>query len=285
MSADYHTLSSSDAVYEYWFDLYLALSTLPIDRTEVRHSDEVIQRLRAAGWDTSARLFDQYWHRVGWTARQSRGRVLEIGAGMGTITRWIASNPEVSAVVALEVQPRYVRILDGFAFPKTTAMQADALRDTERIAPHGPFDTVVLAEFIEHLAPGQELALLRALRRHLAPGARWVVTTPIGFMPDPDHKRGFSPRLFRLRSELLYGAIEETGHNGIQQFVACRTGRHSASTRLARETLARILDWGFDARPPGALARALASARPLARGLARRAYRRVRLLARTETGR
>src|SRR5438552_11723138 len=106
---------------------------------------------------------------------------------MARVTRWIAANPEVSAVVALEVQPRYVRILDRFAFPKTTAIQADALRDTERIAPHGPFDTVVLAEIIEHLTPGQELALLAALRRHLAPDARWVVTTPIGFMRDPDH--------------------------------------------------------------------------------------------------
>jgi len=259
MSTSYHALTSSDAVYDYWFDLYLALSTLPIDQTEVRHSDAVIQRLRAAGWDTSARLFDQYWHRVGWTARQCRGRVLEIGAGMGTVTRWIASNPEVSALVALEVQPRYARILEGFAFPKTTAIQTDVLRDLEGIAAHAPFDTVVLAEFIEHITPRQELALVRALRRHLAPDARWVLTTPIGYMPDPDHKRGFSPWLFRLRSALLYGAIEERDDNRIQQFVACRTPRRSASTTLARETLARLLDWGFDARPPGAVARRLSA--------------------------
>jgi len=259
MSTSYHALTSSDAVYDYWFDLYLALSTLPIDRAEVRHSDEVIRRLRASGWDTSARLFDQYWHRVDWTARQCRGRVLEIGAGMGTLTRWIASSPRVSAVLALEVQPRYLRILDGFAFPKTTAIQADVLRSLEMVAAHAPFDTVVLAEFIEHLTPRQELALLRALRRHLAPDARWVVTTPIGYMPDPDHKRGFSPWLFRLRSALLYGAIEERDDNRIQQFVACRTPRRSASTTLARETLARLLDWGFDARPPGAVARRLSA--------------------------
>jgi 2-polyprenyl-3-methyl-5-hydroxy-6-metoxy-1,4-benzoquinol methylase len=269
---------SSEAYYDSWFELYHVLSTLPLDRPEVRRSPEVIRRLRTAGYEGSPQTLEQYWHRVDWTARQCRGRVLEIGAGMGNITRWIVANPAVSGVLALETLPRYVRALEDLRLPRTTALQIDVRTGLAAIRDHAPFDTVVLAEFVEHITARQEVALLREIRPYLSPEARWVVTTPIGFMPDPDHRRGFSRPLFRVRSALLYGPVDTRGDNRIQQFCLCPEQHRSPYATAWRDALARALDWIFDARSPN-------RGRPLVRTLLTRLWRIAQRLYRAVSAR
>jgi len=182
---------SSDEIYRHWFPVYYELTTLPINSEAVRHSPDVIARLRALGWDTSPQTFDAYWHRVNWISSQCQGRVLEIGCGMGNVTRWIAANPAVESIVALDVQGTYIATLKSFPWPKVTALCIDVSLEGQKIASYGPFETVVLAELIEHISLKQELTIVDAVRPYILGGARWVISTPIGFMSDPDHKRGF----------------------------------------------------------------------------------------------
>jgi 2-polyprenyl-3-methyl-5-hydroxy-6-metoxy-1,4-benzoquinol methylase len=242
---------SSREIYDQWYELYYLLSTLELDRSDVRQSPQILERLRAAGWQITPEGVDLYWHRVQWTASHCRGRVLEIGAGMGNVTRWIAANPSVNRVVATDLQDRYVRTLEEFAFDGVTALATNVCEDSGPLSEFGPFDTVVLGEFIEHIGFDDEMALRNALRPHLAPDAVWVITTPIGFMEDPDHQRGFGRRLFRVRSRLLYGPMIASGDNRMQQFACCRQ-EQVADTRLRlRVAFARLLDWAFVTRPSG----------------------------------
>jgi 2-polyprenyl-3-methyl-5-hydroxy-6-metoxy-1,4-benzoquinol methylase len=213
---------NQDRSYGRWHDLYYLLSTLALDCADIRHSPQTLQRFHDAGWHVNDEVVERYWRRVTWMAAQCRGRVLEVGAGMGNVTRWIVANPAVSQVVAVEMDARYAQALKGFAFPKVTVICADARKDCRLFAHHGPFDTVFFAELIEHLSFFEEVALLRACRRAALANARWVISTPIGFMADPDHQRGFSAPWFKARSRLLYGPITAKGDNGIQQFVVCQ---------------------------------------------------------------
>jgi 2-polyprenyl-3-methyl-5-hydroxy-6-metoxy-1,4-benzoquinol methylase len=268
---------SSREIYDRWYELYYLLSTLELDRSEVRRSPEVLARLHAAGWQITPEGVDLYWHRVQWTAKHCRGRVLEIGAGMGNVTRWIAANPSVNRVVATDLQDRYVRTLQEFGFAGVTALATNVCEDSGSVSGLGPFDTVVLGEFIEHIGFDDEMDLLKALHPHLAPDAVWVITTPIGFMEDPDHTRGFGRLLFRVRSRLLYGPMIASGNNRMQQFACCRQERIADTHRRLRVAIARLLDWAFVTRPSGqpwiafsALARILRrNQQRLKRGLAR----------------
>lgn len=70
---------SSREIYDQWYELYFLLSTLELDRSEVRQSPQVLEGLHAAGWQITAEGVDLYWHRVQWTANHCRGRVLELG--------------------------------------------------------------------------------------------------------------------------------------------------------------------------------------------------------------
>ncbi len=241
---------SSDEIYRHWFPVYYELTTLPINSEAVRHSPDVIARLRALGWDTSPQTFDAYWHRVNWISSQCQGRVLEIGCGMGNVTRWIAANPAVESIVALDVQGTYIATLKSFPWPKVTALCIDVSLEGQKLASYGPFETVVLAELIEHISLKQELTIVDAVRPYILGGARWVISTPIGFMSDPDHKRGFGPFLFRYHTRLLYGPIVSEGDNKIQHYVSCKDARPRCDSEYrGRRVLARVLGCAFASKP------------------------------------
>lgn len=238
--------NSSDDIYRHWFPVYYELATLPIDSAAVRHSPDIIARLRALGWDTSPQTFDAYWHRVSWISNHCRGRVVEIGCGMGNITRWIAANAAVNSVLALDVLESYIATLKNFSRPKVTAICYDVSLGGERIASDGPFETVVLSELIEHMSLEQELTVVNAVRPYLSPGATWVITTPIGFMTDTDHKRGFGNLLFCWHTRLIYGSILSKSDNKIQQYVLCKDSKpHHILEWRVRTTLAGVLGHVF----------------------------------------
>jgi SAM-dependent methyltransferase len=246
-----HGFQANQAACDGWRGLYYMLSTLPLDDPEFRRADETVDRLRATGWDTSVLAIERYWKRVKWAADQCCGRVLEIGAGMGNVTRWIARNPEVREVVALDITEEYIRALREFGWPKVNPICANIHSENEKIAKLGPFDAVVMAEFIEHITIDEEIALLGVVRPLMAPGGVWIITTPIGFMKAQTHVRGFNSPLFRARCRLLYGPIEATGDNDIQQFAVCRDQALSQGRRSFRTGLARVLETLFATRPSG----------------------------------
>ena len=103
-------------------------------------------------------------------------RVLEVGAGIGTITRQIAPGREL--VVALEMDRFYYdRLVNLFAgLPQVKPVLAGVERaDWERLA-KARFDSVVLSNVLEHIADDREA--LANFRRVLQPGGRLVCLVP-----------------------------------------------------------------------------------------------------------
>lgn len=102
-------------------------------------------------------------------------RVLEIGAGPGSITRHLADTLKCS-VVALEVDPSAIEILRGwvsdvYAADLNDANWADPIREKE-----GLFDYVVAADVLEHVYnPWQVLAAAKSL---LKPGGGVILSLP-----------------------------------------------------------------------------------------------------------
>jgi len=71
------------------------------------------------------------------------------------------------------------------------------------------FDTVLICEVIEHIYPDEERKMLNSLRPYIDSKTAFIVSTPIGWMPDPYHVRGFSKRNFKRHLKKYYGTPKE----------------------------------------------------------------------------
>ncbi|MCC6572363.1 MAG: class I SAM-dependent methyltransferase [Planctomycetes bacterium] len=157
-------------------------------------------------WAETREKAPDYFKRLEASIAGVSGRVLEIGCGVGTMTRWIAASDKVTEVVAVDGFELALAELRAAKLPKVRPlhMQADNLR-----LPPGHFDTVMLCEVIEHLYADEELRLISSIRPHLAPNARYVVSCPVGWMEDATHVRAFGKRCFRRHLERYYGPVQK----------------------------------------------------------------------------
>jgi glycosyltransferase involved in cell wall biosynthesis len=117
-------------------------------------------------------------------------RVLEIGSGIGNLTRYLAGR---ELVVATDLNPRYLRLLAN-TFERHTRVQVQPLDlgdfDPAVLAPYR-IDTVVCLNVLEHIEDDRRA--LRRLWETLVPGGRLVLLVPA-------HQR-------------LYGAIDRAIHH------------------------------------------------------------------------
>jgi 2-polyprenyl-3-methyl-5-hydroxy-6-metoxy-1,4-benzoquinol methylase len=169
-------------------------------------SERAYRELMELGWDDLKARTPEFFARLEASLKHARGRVLEVGCGIGTMTRWLAAKPEVSNVLATDAFPEAVRALSqlGLAGVEVREMAAEGMT----LEPGRQFDTVMLCEVIEHLYPDEEAALLDVARQHLAPGAGYVVSVPIGWLEDPHHVRAFSRGRFERHLRRHYGPVE-----------------------------------------------------------------------------
>jgi 2-polyprenyl-3-methyl-5-hydroxy-6-metoxy-1,4-benzoquinol methylase len=129
------------------------------------------------------------------TADLCRGRVVELGCGAGDLAHAIAERG--SEVTGVDISSRKVQRARA-SFPELTFILADILTVD---LPAEAYDTVVLAEVLEHVtdAPGQ--AILDKAWSLVASGGRLVVSVPNeNCIPHPNHLRQFDEK--RLRSLL-----------------------------------------------------------------------------------
>ncbi|MBI4014260.1 MAG: glycosyltransferase, partial [Candidatus Rokubacteria bacterium] len=102
-------------------------------------------------------------------------RVLEIGSGIGNLTRYLVGR---ELVVATDVNPRYLRILAN-TFERHTRVRVLPLDlgrfDPAALAEHR-LDTVVCLNVLEHIE--DDRTALARLHAALAPGGRLVVLVP-----------------------------------------------------------------------------------------------------------
>ena len=126
---------------------------------------------------TTTRVLDELGVATGW-------RCLEVGAGGGSIARWLARRVGRTGVaVATDVD---VRHLTALAVPGLVVLEHDVAHDPE--PPGGPFDLVHARFVLEHL-PVRDQVLDR-LVSWLAPGGVVVVESivdfPLASSPHPD---------------------------------------------------------------------------------------------------
>ncbi|MCP3144158.1 methyltransferase domain-containing protein [Pyxidicoccus xibeiensis] len=131
------------------------------------------------GYTTLERM-DGATHYNQWLARRFREhlgrRVLEIGAGIGTITREL--EPGLELLVALEVDRFYVDRLKNLfrGKPHVRPYLSDvALADWESLKAER-LDTIVLSNVLEHIP--DDAAAVRRFRQILSPGGRVVILVP-----------------------------------------------------------------------------------------------------------
>jgi len=120
------------------------------------------------------------------TARECRGHVLELGSGRGHLSAAIALGIDLNARKVAEARTSY---------PEIEFRQGDILE----IGPElGQFDTVVIAEVLEHVPEEIGREMVRICWQHVAPGGRLVASTPNEDMvPHQNHVTIFTARSFR----------------------------------------------------------------------------------------
>ena len=126
-----------------------------------------------------AHNWKRYWSQA--LGRHVRGRVLDVGAGLGASARLFARHPGIASWLALEPDPALAAQMragepaeypPGFEVAEGTLATLDAARE---------FDTILYIDVLEHIE-GDRDELARAARQ-LAPGGRIVVLSPAhGFL-------------------------------------------------------------------------------------------------------
>jgi SAM-dependent methyltransferase len=140
---------------------------------QVDYFDSLIRRKRAGLWYRDIWLYPRI-------CRHLRGRVLDIGCGIGDMVRF---RPQTTGV---DVNPRAVAYCQSRGLA-VWRMEPDVLP-----FPDGEFDGAVLDNVLEHLERPEPL--LGEIHRVLKAGGTFVVGVPgeRGFASDPDHKRYYS---------------------------------------------------------------------------------------------
>ena len=105
-------------------------------------------------------------------------RLLEVGSARGDTAFFFA--PRVAAVVGIDAAPAAVAAAREAAAARRVSnvafVEADA-RDLSRV-PGGPFDVVLLADFVEHVLDDVLRACLASARSALGPGGALAIYTP-----------------------------------------------------------------------------------------------------------
>lgn len=99
-----------------------------------------------------------------------RGEVLEVGAGSGNFTRWLA--PGTERLVALEPDPPLARRVVELGLPNVEVVTSRL----ETMPAGRTFDAAVMINVLEHIE--DDVAALRALRSRLKPGGRAMIVVP-----------------------------------------------------------------------------------------------------------
>lgn len=133
------------------------------------------------------------WYRNLWLypriCRHLRGRVVDIGCGIGDMVRFRRDT------VGVDVNPKAV------AFCRGQGLSVELMQPDHLPFAGGEFDGAVLDNVLEHLEAPE--ALLAEIRRVLKPGGNFVVGVPglRGFATDADHKTHYPESPFIQRIE------------------------------------------------------------------------------------
>lgn len=168
----------------------------------------------AGNWDLYNKLIEYSWHEtktnfpayfrgLKFCVEHCRGEVLEVGCGIGTMTKWIAQQELVTKVIAIDISPEAIGNLKERQIGKVWPVLMDMQRlNFER---RQKFDTVMLCDILEHIYPDEEKSMLISLKTYIDENTYYIISTPIYWMDDPYHVRGFSKSEFKKHLRRYYG--------------------------------------------------------------------------------
>ncbi|MBF0434411.1 MAG: class I SAM-dependent methyltransferase [Magnetococcales bacterium] len=119
-----------------------------------------------------------------------RGRILEVGAGLGSMTRVLCTGKETSWI-CLEPDPQMAETLrkavESGSLPAICQIENGILRNIAALA---PFDVILYVDVLEHIA--DDVREVHEARDLLAPGGRLIVLSPAfqWFFTEFDHAIG-----------------------------------------------------------------------------------------------
>lgn len=131
-----------------------------------------------------------------------RGKVAEIGAGIGTFTVDLLGLPQVETIDLIEPSPPlYAHLGKRFEGDCRVSVHASMCETWSASAVPSSLDTVVMINVLEHIE--DDLEVLRNIRKALKPGGRLVV---------------FVPAMMLLFSDLdkFYGHFRRYQRNGLK---------------------------------------------------------------------
>jgi len=135
---------------------------------------------KTVGHETLDRIASSLGRYNTWLAEEFtphvRGKVLEIGSGVGNLSAFFVDRPE--EVYLTDVSETYLNILqERFGDrPHVRVLPWDLGKEPPAECEPGTFDTVVSSNVLEHIE--DDLAALLRIRRLLAPGGRLVLLVP-----------------------------------------------------------------------------------------------------------
>lgn len=130
---------------------------------------ETLERLAAAAPRYNRWLFER-------VARWVRRRVLEIGAGVGTMSAFLM-NGDRERVVLTDTDPHYLeRLRERFAGHSHVGVARLRLPTFEEALAHEGFDTIICLNVLEHVR--EDMLSLATMFRLLRPGGRLVLLVP-----------------------------------------------------------------------------------------------------------
>jgi len=139
-------------------------------------------------------------------ARQTYGRVLDLGCGYGYLTKRIAERPAVTEVIGIDK-------IDNFRCQhrKITYLSSDIT--TIENLPKG-FDVIITTDFIEHLSEGDFLQLLPKIKKSLHREGIFIGSTPLNptnkkiFSITPYHKREYQTEVLKEILKKFFKNVE-----------------------------------------------------------------------------
>lgn len=190
--------------------------------------------------------YPAYFKRISPVLDFANGIVLELGCASGNITKFMNEEDSIDKIYAVDLYQMPIEMLKEQNLSKVVPICSNVVNINFGNIKNfeGYFDTIVLLELIEHISLEDELLTLEKINEYIKPlviedniiksGTKFVISTPIGFMPDPHHCRSFSECELITHIKKHYGIIDSISYNNVQQTV-CGYFNKKIKTNLKKE--------------------------------------------------
>lgn len=193
--------SASEAIR---VSLQMALGTR-INRNQWLSEEKMLtyRNLMTLSWREIQLDAPNYFNRLKLSLGKANGKVLELGCGIGTMTRWLSESAHVEHIWAVDAFEQAIETLKVFNLLKVTPLTLPV--ENLGLISGVRFDTVLICELLEHLYPDEETKMLKSLYSLTDSMTKFVVSVPIGSLQDPHHVRSFSKEKFKRHLIKFYG--------------------------------------------------------------------------------